>query len=154
MPSINKQCCPTCHQSINERRITLFYDLVPALYAVMKWCQYHNTYSFGRTDIKHLFKNENQSARFGDLPKICPQLIRSPKRGEYQINTINCVSFFKGNICIPTVIYHDPLTGQYRTDPDSYRYISQIQKLSEFLTSDRQYIAEYAPTNEAQRRAA
>ncbi len=98
MPSVNKQTCPTCRQSVNERQITLFTGMVVALWKVYQFCDVRQTNTFARKEVKHLFTDENMTARFADWLWFDPNLIRRDgrKKGCYELNMTRAADFFAG----------------------------------------------------------
>lgn len=139
MPTINKQSCPTCGQSVNEREIGLFKGMVTALYEVWRWCEKNNVQDFTRKYIKHLFKDENQIARFGDWALF--GLVRKEAKGKYTLSFNRVRSFFAGKMMIPTVAYKNPL--QRSIAFDNYKYVHEIKGLNEFLDENNDFIARY-----------
>ena len=109
MKVINKQSCPTCGQSINEREIALFSQMVDALWAVVKWCVANQTDNFTRKDIKHLLETDVQVARFGDW-RFFGDLMEKDGRGHYRLNKESVVRFFSGDTEIPIKVMKDPIT--------------------------------------------
>ena len=140
MKTLNKQTCVTCGQSVNEREITLYSGMVSDLWKVLKWCEERNTYLFQRKDIKHLFRNENSTARFGDWVNFGGLVFKSEK-GHYGLNIERCRDFFAGSYQIPKSVYKNPLTKEITAGERVY--INQIQNLTAFLDENRQYIARY-----------
>ena len=115
MPSIGKQTCPCCGQSINKREIGLFKELIEALIEIYKWCQARGTHEFTRKDIKHLLKSDNVIARFGDL-KLFGGIVYTPDetgRGHYGINIERMEQFLRNELKIPTKILKNPLERTY-----------------------------------------
>jgi hypothetical protein len=142
MPAVNKQSCPVCHQSVNERQITLFTDLIKALWKVFLWCEKESRSEFRRKEVKHLFTNENQSARFGDLILFGKLIKRQgSKKGHYAIDFELADKFFSGRLQIPSVVWHNPLTNEYRSE--NLLYVHEIKKLNSFLDEDSEFVARY-----------
>lgn len=144
MERTTKQNCPTCGQSINEREIGIFYSMVTALFQVWRWSEDKKIHEFTRKDIKHLFDNENVTARFGDWIMFGGLVYRptgEKKKGKYGLNIERVKNFFNGELAIPTVIYKNPLTKELT--PDRYKTINKIPHLSEFLDEAGEYRAWY-----------
>lgn len=140
MPTLNKQTCPTCGQSVNEREINMFKGMVVALFEVWKWCEEKDTDEFTRKDIKHLFKDENQIARFGDWV-LFGMLERTDAKGHYKISMNRCRFFFAGDMAINTTAIKNPLTKEIRyTNP---KKVTEIKGIGEFLDENDEYIVEY-----------
>lgn len=145
MPAINKCECPTCGRSINKREIALFSGMVKALFKVWKWCQEKRVHEFQRKEIKHLFRTENEVARFGDWVWF-GGLIYKHGKGRYGFNIERTKKFFAGELEIPIRIYKDPLSGEI--EKADYRTIKGIPHLIEFLDENNEYIAQYgSPRN-------
>lgn len=137
---INKQCCPACGQSVNEREIALFADLVTALIKVFDWCESHGKRNFTRKEIKHLFKNENQSARFGDWIYFGEIVMRKTK-GSYVLNRELAEEFFRNRLRIPSRVKKNPLTNKITVLQNST--IAEIKSLGEQLNRNSDFIARY-----------
>ena|SRR3990167_6369758 len=146
MTTLNKQTCSCCGQSINKRQIGLFQGMVVSLWGVYCWCIDHNKHEFQRKEIKHLFKDENVSARFGDWV-FFGGLVYKEGKGHYGLNMERCAEFFKNRLPIATMVTKDPRTGEIeKYDP---RTIRQIPSLVEFLDSDNRFIVLYGEPTQA-----
>lgn len=139
--SENKQSCPRCGQSVNERQITLFVGMVEGLWKVFKYCEAKGSYTFKKKDIKHLL-GDVVSANFAYW-RWFGGLAYNPDgiAGHYGLNEQRCRDFFAGKLQIPTVLWKNPLSDGIRRE--DYRYIQAIPNLSEFLDENEQYIAVY-----------
>lgn len=142
MKVINKEVCPHCGQTINERQIVLFTGMVQALWKVLRWCESHQQTRFSRKEIKGLFENENQVARFGDWILFSDILKRDGSKGHYQINIGKAKDFFTNRLTIPTILWKDPITGNLRSE--EWKAIRDIPNLTEFLDQNYDYITRYA----------
>lgn len=114
--------------------------MVTALWNVLRWCEKRNRMEFERKEIKHLFTNENQSARFGDW-LLFGDLVYRPAhatKGHYALNKERIEAFFSGKLKIPTVVFKNPITGNITAEQE--RFIGEIEKLTNFLTSDQEFI--------------
>jgi len=147
MVIVNKRVCPTCGQSINDREITLFRGMIDALFVVWKWCKEQGVYEFSRKQVKHLFKGENQTARFGDLIYFGGLVYRLEfgihinSKGYFGINIERCNQFFAGLYKIPTSVWKNPLNGEITLS--DYKMLGQIKKLRDFLNENMEYIVKY-----------
>lgn len=143
MATVNKQTCPTCGQSVNERQVSLFKGLVAALWSVFQYCAAHEVSTFRRKDVKNLFTSENQTTRFGDWIWFDPNLIRRDglKKGHYELNMARAADFFAGLVAIPTVVWKNPLTGEIKRECPLFVY--QIKGLSEFLIDNDEFVSVY-----------
>lgn len=138
--TINKQVCECCGQSINERQIGLFVGMIEALFLVYKWCMDRGIHEFKRKEIKHLFKNENMTARFGDWVFFGGLVYKSDK-GSYGLNIERCQDFFSGRSAIPSLITKNPMTGEIKKYNE--RFIHEVPHLSSFLSDNQDFIARY-----------
>lgn len=145
MPTLNKETCPHCGQSINEREISLFKGMVDALFVVYTWCIQKGVNEFDRKDVKHLFKNENVSARFGDWVYF-GGLVYKHGKGEYGLNLDRCEQFFLGKIAIPSRITKHPITGEIKKI--EVKTVKQIPSLLSLLDDYKQFIARYGVPND------
>ena len=148
MATLNKQTCPTCGQSTNEREIALFSGMIPPLLRVLQWCEQHNTNEFEYKNIKHLFGTDNNvHTRFHDWIHFGGILYKrdvdGKTKGHYGMNMERARSFFAGRLSIVTRVWKNPLTGEYRKDEDSYRILHQIPHVSAFLNENMDYIVRY-----------
>jgi hypothetical protein len=143
MATLNKQSCPTCGQSVNEREIALFSGMVRSLLRIMLWCEKEGRYEFSRKEIKHLLKKDSEIAHFGDWILFGGLVYRPEGRGKghYGINKQRAEDFFAGRTQIPTVIWKNPLNGELR--PEKYRTINEIPALTTFLDEAGEYVAKY-----------
>lgn len=135
-----KERCQTCGHIVSERQIALFRGLVGALWRVWRWAEGRGIHEFSRQDIKHLFRNENETARFGDLV-LFGGLVYKHSKGHYGLNRERCHDFFSGRLPIPTLLWKNPITGDIR--PEQYRYVKDIPTIMELLTKDLEYVANY-----------
>lgn len=150
MPQDFKACererCPYCGQTVSKRRINLYLGLIIALKRVWWWCQTHGTHEFSRKDIKPFLRNENDTARFGDLVYFGGLLYKKGK-GKYGLNMERCQAFFQDKYPIPTVVIKDPITKM--VEPRDYRTMSTIPNLMHLMSKEGQYLVGYEPrTNE------
>lgn len=142
MTVINKQSCPTCGRSINEREIALYTGMVKALIRIFYWCQQNNRHEFDRKDIKHLFRGvDNEIARWGDWVFFGGLVYKPEGKGSWGLNIGRCRAFINGSIQIPTKAYKNPITNEIRKD--DMRYISEVKNLKEFMDENMQYVAKY-----------
>jgi hypothetical protein len=142
MPTIAKQSCPTCGQSVNEREIALFSGMVSSLLRVFRWCEERGRYEFTRKEIKHLLTSDNEIARFGDWVLFGGLVYRpDDRRGHYGLNEERVRAFLRGGLAIPTSIWKNPLTGELTKD--SYCYIREVKNLQQFLVDNQEYLAKY-----------
>jgi hypothetical protein len=136
----DKKLCSQCGQNISERQIALYRGLVSTLWRVYKWAKGKEIHEFQRKDIKHLFSNENDTARFGDLVMF-GGLVYKHRKGVYGLNLERCSAFFQGTYKIPTIIWKNPVTKELRKE--DYKNIKQIPDIMELLNEDGEYVAQY-----------
>lgn len=136
--------CEHCGSIISEREIGLYTGMVSALWRVFNWCKTNNVYKFNRKDVKHLFRNENDTARFGDWVMFGGLVFKEGK-AHYGLNMQRCELFFANRYSIPKRLYKNPITNAIRVP--EYTTIRGIPKLTAFLDSDGDYIARYVTTN-------
>lgn len=133
--------CPTCGQNISEREIALYRGLVVALWKVFNFLgEKGSGYKFSRKEIKHLFTEEGETARFGDWV-FFGGLVFKYAKGQYGLNIERCESFFRGEYEIPIRVWKNPVTGEIKRE--DYRTIHKIPKLIECLNEDGSYNARY-----------
>lgn len=139
---INREICPHCFQTINNRQFTMFKDLAVALYDVWQWCIRNNrSTDIKRSEIKHLFKTENVSGRFGDLKYLMEECVGGKKKGYYDFDLRKIGLFFSGKLSIPTEIIKNGKSNELTLL--KYRTIHDIPKISEFLTEKQDFIVRY-----------
>jgi hypothetical protein len=132
--------CPTCGHTVSDREISLYSGMVRALWLVYKWCLGKNRYEFTRKDIKHLFKNENDTARFGDWVMF-GGLIYKLKKGSYGLNLERAEQFFAGRYRIPLRLLKNSATGNLSKLEEGT--IKDIPTILKFLNEDGEYITMY-----------
>lgn len=135
-----KQRCPVCGHSISDREISLYSGMAKTLWKVYKWCLEKEIHEFTRKDIKHLFINENDTARFGDWVMF-GGLIYKEKKAHYGLNMERCQAFFAGNYIIPIRLLKNSSTGDLvKLEMGT---IKDIPSLMKFLNEDGEYISMY-----------
>jgi hypothetical protein len=112
--------------------------MVLALGRVYKYVKERGVgYKFTRKEVKHLFRNENDTARFGDWVMF-GGLVFKDSKAHYGLNMERCEGFFNGTYPIPTLIIKNPVLGELeRCDP---KFIHQIPNLTKFLNDEGFYI--------------
>jgi hypothetical protein len=140
MASKNIEKCPTCGQSVNTRQISLFKELIIGLLRVWAWCNQNDRHEFTRKEVKHLFKSENISARFGDLVYF-GGLVYKQGKGNYGLNMERMSQFVAGRYAIPTVVCKNPLTKEITHGEK--KTINDIPSLKKFLDENGEYISKY-----------
>jgi len=129
-----------CGRIMNPREISLYKGMVYALYKVHKYVKKReNGYYFTRKEIKHLFKSENETARFGDWV-LFGGLVFKQRKAHYGLNMERCADFFSGLLAIPTICWKHP-NGEI--EMESEKYIHDFPKLQEFLDKENMFVATY-----------
>lgn len=134
--------CPICGHTIADRNVTLYRELIEALYEVYKWCGKNKKHEFKTKDIRHLLSRNNY-ARFGDLIRF-GGLVYKPKdedgqshKAEFGINMARAKEFFTGERQIPVQITLNQITNEIIDA--QYVTIKDFPKLKELLTADGLY---------------
>ena len=142
---MQKQNCHACGQNISEREIGLYKGMVTALWRVYKWAREKEIHEFTRKDIKHLFINENDTARFGDWVMFGGLVYKNGK-ANYGLNMERCDLFFKGEYKIPSRIWKNPVTRELTKE--AYKTINEMPSILQMLNEDGFYIANYREPQE------
>lgn len=132
--------CPVCGQVVSSREIALYRGLIIALWRVYCFVKEKGKYTFTRKEVKHLFKNENDTARFGDLVFFGGLLWKSGK-AHYGLNMDRCRDFFANELAIPTRIWKNPKTNEITKE--DYKTLNQIPTILEKLNEEGFYVANY-----------
>lgn len=144
MRTEGKQCCPTCGQSVNKRKIQFYSGMAIMIFKIHKYCREKGTNEFRRRDVEHLLKSAGEKSRFSDLILFGGLIYRpegEKKGGYYGMNIERTEAFLSGRQPIKTLILKDPLSKTLEhLEP---RYIHEIPSLTEFLDENAQYIASY-----------
>lgn len=105
MKTINREVCPHCGQTINERKVQLSSTLVDALWRVYMYSVRENKKRFLREEIKHLFTgNETVTANFAYWKWFSSKGITG-KKGEYILDWDVLDRFFSGKATVPSEIW-------------------------------------------------
>ena len=137
---MQKERCPHCQRIMMDREIGLYKGMVETLWRVYLWCLQKDKHEFERKEIRHLFRTEGDSARFGDWVMF-GGLVYKKGKGSYGINKERCDAFFRGKYAVPSKIIKEARTGYLKKE--DYRYVTQIKNLSDFLNNDGEFIARY-----------
>lgn len=141
MTTINKEVCPCCGQTINNRKIVLYRGMVESLKDIYVWCRKNNRHEFTRKEIKHALKTDGQIARFGDWVYFGGLMYKGEK-GMWGMNIERSEQFLNGKLAIPTVITKNAITKEI-IDRQEMKVLWQIKGLSQLLDKDGSYISEY-----------
>ena len=132
--------CPICHQSIKDRKIALYKELIDALYRVYVWCGKNKRHEFEMKDIRNAL-GKNEYARFGDLVRFGGIIYRpvseQKRKAKYGLNMERAKSFFAGQYKIPIQIVLDQMEN--RIVSATYVTIKDFPKLKSLLTSEGLY---------------
>jgi len=140
---IEEGACPYCGHEDRDRKIAFFVDMARALHKVWVWCMANKKYEFTRKEVKHLFTNENQTARFGDWIMF-GGLVYRPKnesgeieKGTYGLNKDRVRQFFTGQLSIPTIIIKKRVWGKTELLKESYKTIKDMPELNTLLVDGK-----------------
>jgi len=134
--------CPVCGHNIADRTVTLYRELIEALYEVYKWCGKNKQHEFSTKEIRHLLSRNNY-ARFGDLIRF-GGIVYKPKneageshKAQFGINMARAKEFFAGAREIPVQITLNQITNEIIDA--HYVKINNFPKLNELLTKEGLY---------------
>lgn len=155
MPTINKQSCPECGQSVNEHEIVLNTALVKALFSVYKYCKEKNRHEWKRVEIDHLIPKGHVYGNFGYWQWFSTGLVYRPTsyngrdlagqgKGYWGFNLERIEEFFAGKRQVYMRIWKNPL----KSEGDNLRfeepgYIGDIPHISQFLDENKEFIVQY-----------
>lgn len=116
--------CPCCNGNIEDRKISLYKELVNSLYKVYVWLGERRIHEFEMKDIKHLL-GKNEYARFGDLVRFGGVVYRPKEDGNsrkafYGMNMARAKEFFAGTRTIPVQITLNQITNEIVSQVDCY----------------------------------
>lgn len=108
--------CPYCDSNIKDRKVTLYRELINALYDVYCWCGKNRQHEFHTKEVKHLF-DQITYTRFGDLVRFGgivykPKIDGHAEKALFGIHMARAKEFFKGERDIPLQITLDQITGE------------------------------------------
>lgn len=139
--------CPCCGANVKDRVITIYKELVEALYRVYRWCGEKQRHEFKMTDIKHLM-DKSDYARFGDLIRCSGGIVYRPQdeegnihNGIYGMNMERAADFFHGRRPIPMQTILNQVTNQ-RLETHQVM-VHELPRLYDLLQKD----GFYAPEN-------
>jgi hypothetical protein len=134
--------CPVCNQGIEDRRISIFQELIECLYRVYCWCGENRKHEFETKEISHLFRG-NDYARFGDLVRI-GGLLYKPKdetgksrKAWFGLNMARTKQFFAGEYKIPVQIIINQITNEIINS--RYVSIGEFPSLVQFINDEGLY---------------
>ena len=134
--------CPVCGQNVADRKVTLYRELIEALYEIYKWCGKNKRHEFSTKEIRHLLSRNNY-ARFGDLIRF-GGIVYKPKnaagetsKAHFGINMARAKEFFAGAREIPVQITLNQITNEIIEA--KYVKINDFPKLNELLTKEGLY---------------
>lgn len=108
--------CPFCDSCIKDRKVTIYKELIAALYKVYKWCGQHRKHDFEMKEIRHLL-GRNEYARFGDLVRFGgliykPKMYGKSRKAWYGLNMARAKEFFNNQRTIPVQIILNQITNE------------------------------------------
>lgn len=129
--------------NVKLREITLYRGLVLALARIYRYISERGTdYYFTRKEVKGMFRNENDTARFGDLA-LFGGLVTKTKKAHYELDMERCRDFLRGDLAIPVKVWKNPITGEITTAAEDCKTISQLPNLTDLLDSEGFYKVNY-----------
>lgn len=116
--------CPCCGQNIMDRKVSLYKELVNALYRVYCWCGEKGIHEFEMKQIKNML-GKNEYARFGDLVRFGgivyrPKIDGEKRKAVYGINMERAREFFSGGRTIPVQIVLNQITNEIISQTECY----------------------------------
>lgn len=151
MPSVNREVCPHCHQTINEREVVLNKHMVSALKAVYDHCIATGRHEFRRREIDPFIPKGTAYANFGYWKWLGNGMVYSPpgkKKGYWGFNLERVEKFFGGEWQVVTKAWKSPMKDGIT--PIMVAYIEGIPDLKTFLDENEEFIAKYRKPKEAQ----
>lgn len=135
--------CPLCAGNIEDRVVTIFDELIVALYSVYQWCGKNARHEFKMADIRGLM-GHNEYARFGDLIRWGGGLLYRPHdqdkrrpKGVYGMNMARAKEFFHGKRPMPSQGKLNQITGERTVLKESF--IGEFPALSRLMTAEGVY---------------
>jgi len=129
--------CPICRSNVKDRAISVYKELIEALYEVYKYCGKHRKHEFEMKDIKSLL-GKNEYARFGDLVRF-GGIVYKPKDADgnsrkawYGLNMKRARAFFAGEYDIPAQIKINQITDETIEKSERLK-IGHFENLKYFL---------------------
>ncbi len=142
--SLNKQCCPSCGRSLNEREVVLYDGMVQSLARIYKWCVDNNKWKGIKSrEIRHLF-GPNEVDRFRDWRYFTPLMVGG-EHGEYIFDKQLISNFITGVTKVPTRILKNPLTKEIHYF--DLKKSHEIADIREFM-NENDFLVYYDKTSE------
>lgn len=139
MASENRQTCPTCHQTVNTRRVVLRKGHVQALLKVALWLKKNNRTSAKMTELRTVM-TQVQYATFNEWRHFAPYAVKG-RGGNYEFDMVYLKAIFTGDeICIEYEVNKLRAEGRKLT---RYGTISDAKGVREFLNENNEYVAQY-----------
>lgn len=144
MPTINKQThvCECGHRhTVSPRIITINKEMVHSLMVVYRYLLAKGRYDFSRKEVKHLFRSETATARFGDLVYFGGILFKQ-KKGSWGMNMERAELFLTNRATIAENVTKNPITGEI-TPSETRLLMRQIKGIKDFLDANGEFVIEY-----------
>jgi hypothetical protein len=147
MPTLNKQACPTCGQSVNEHEIPVSMSMVKTLFAIYQYCKQTGKHEFRRKEIDHLIPKGHVYGNFGYWKWFGAGIVYSPDgrgKGHWGFNLERIEEFVAGKRQIYARVWKNPLKpkGDQITLGELV-YIHEIPSIQAFLDANYDFIVEY-----------
>lgn len=133
----NKQCCPTCGQSVNKREIKINTSLVDALIKIEKYTKEKGMRVFTMKDVQHLL-NRSQYCNLS-IWKLTPLLTKEKNEYFFDWNAVR--EFLGRKKQVPIIINKDPLT--HEIEYVEWGYINDIPRIADLLDDEGDYLVQY-----------
>ena len=130
--------CPLCGGGIHDRKVTIYKELIQALYNIYCWCGKNKRHEFSMKDIRDML-DRNNYARFGDLVRFGGLVYKvkddagNKQKAEYGLNMVRTKEFFNGKRQIPMQITLNQITNEIIDTKPAYCH--EILPLSEMIDS-------------------
>lgn len=131
-----------CHSNVEDRNVSLYKELIDALYQIYIWCGKNRRHEFETKEITQ-FLGKSDYARFGDLVRF-GGLVYKPKdqygetrKAWFGLNMARAKEFFSGVREIPVQITLNQLTGEIIDS--HYVKVGDFPKLSNFIKANGLY---------------
>jgi len=134
--------CPLCGGGIKDRKVTIYKELIQALYKIYCWCGKNKRHEFSMKDIREML-DRNNYARFGDLVRFGGLVYKvkddagNKQKAEYGLNMSRTKEFFNGKRQIPMQITLNQITNEIIDTKPAFCH--EILPLSEMLDGKGMY---------------
>lgn len=138
-----KQICPTCHQTVNYRKVPLTKGQVGALLKIGLWLDRENRTSFRLFEVGDLL-TKTQYATLNEVKKFIPHIV-SGQAGSYVINRTRLKEMFSGaQICIEYTV--DPVMDTITQS--RFGTLRDAKNIKDFISDNDAYVVKYVGRND------